>query len=462
MMILGSATVEEVAMAREGLFEGLPEQESPRPVEVLGRPRLREPVRDQLELRCVDIESLIGEDHPARLFWAYAERVDLRELEDAIKSREGHPGHPTITPRLMLALWLYAYSQGVGSARALERLCNSHDGYRWLCGGVSVNYHTLSDFRLANERLLERLLILHLAALAVAGLVDFTTLMQDGIRIRAAAGAASFRRRATLEQLEAAARDVVEHLRGELDDDVDASNRRIRAARERAARERAERLAAALKAQSEVEAQRQRREKKNANQTKKQKEPRSSTTDPQVRVMKMADGGFRPAWNVQVVSAAEEQIVVAVEPTSIGSDRGLMRPILERIRERLGRLPQRHLVDGGFMAGPDIEWAHENGVEVYCAPTRSKHGRDPYAPRKTDGPGVRAWRERMASEEGQDIYKRRGIGECIHARWRNWDLEQLTVRGAAKVKNVMLWYALANNILQGHRLLMQRLAAASS
>ena len=457
-MIPGRVMLEEVEMAREGLFEDLPEQGSPRPAEPLGRPRLREPVRDQLELRCVDIESLIGEDHPARLFWAYAEQVDLRELEDAIKSREGHPGHPTITPRLMLALWLYAYSQGVGSARALERLCKSHDGYRWLCGGVSVNYHTLSDFRVGHGRLLEKLLIVHLAALAAAGLVDFATLTQDGIRIRAAAGAASFRRRATLEQLEAAAHDVVEHLRGELDDDVEASNRRIRAARERAARERAERLAAALKAQGEVEAQRRRREKKNANQTKKQKEPRSSTTDPQARVMKMPDGGFRPAWNVQVVSAGEEQIVVAVEPTSIGSDRGLMRPMLEAIRERLGRLPERCLVDGGFMAGPDIEWAHESGVEVYCQPTRSKHGGNPYAPRRTDGPGVRAWRERMASEEGQDVYKRRGIGECIHGRWRNWNLTRLTVRGADKVKSVMLWYALANNILQGRRLLMQRLA----
>ena len=223
-------------MAGEELFEDLPEQGSPKLAGPLGRARLREPVRDQLELRCVDIESLIGEDHPARLFWAYAERVDLQELEDAIKAREGHPGHPTITPRLMLALWLYAYSQGVGSARALDRLCTSHDGYRWLCGGVSVNYHTLSDFRVSQEGLLEKLLILHLAALAAAGLVDFATLMQDGIRIRAAAGAASFRRRATLEQLEAGARDVVEHLRGELDDDVDASNRRIRAARERAAR----------------------------------------------------------------------------------------------------------------------------------------------------------------------------------------------------------------------------------
>ena len=461
MVIRGCAVVEEANMAREGLFEDLPEQAAPKEAQPAGRPRLREPVRDQLELRSVDIDSLIGEDHPARLFWAYVERLDLRALEDAIKAREGHAGHPPISPRLMLALWLYATSQGVGSARALDRLCESHDAYRWLCGGVSVNYHTLSDFRVNQAKLVDELLIQHVAALAAAGLVSFATLMQDGVRIRANAGAASFRRRATLEQLEGAARDTVEHLKGELDDDTEASNRRIRAAKARAARERAERLEAALKVQSEVEAQRKRREKKNANQTKRQKEPRTSTTDPQARVMKMPDGGFRPAWNIQVVTAGEEQIVVAVEPGSIGSDRGLMRPALEAARKRLGRLPERHFADGGFMAAGDIEWAHENGVEVYCPPTQSKHGRDPFEPRAKDGPGVRAWRQRMASEDGKARYKRRAIAECVHARWRNWNLIRLTVRGAAKVKAVMLWYALANNILQGNRLLIQkRLAAA--
>ena len=447
-------------MARDGLFEDLPQQIAPKEHEVLAPPRMREPVRDQLELRSVDIDSLIGADHPARLFWAYVERLDLRILEDAIKAREGHPGHPPATPRLLLAVWLYATSEGIGSARALARLCESHDAYRWLCGGVSMNYHTLSDFRVDHAALLDDLLTQHVAALAQAGLVNFTTLMQDGVRIRASAGAASFRRRATLEARLAAAREVVEHLKRELHDDPEASNVRIRAARARAARERAERVDAAVKALGEVEAQRKRREKTNANQTKRQKEPRASTTDPQARVMKMADGGFRPAWNVQVVSAAEEQIVIAVEPGAVGSDRGLLRPALEAVRKRLGRLPGRHLADGGFMAADDIEWAHENEVEVFCPPTNSKHGRDPFLPREDDGPGVLAWRERMATNEGQACYKRRAIAECIHARWRNWNLGRFTVRGAAKVKAVMLWHALANNVLQGHRLLVESHRAA--
>jgi hypothetical protein len=185
---------------------------------------------------------------------------------------------------------------------------------------------------------------------------------------------------------------------------------------------------------------------------KKPKEPRASTTDPQARVMKMADAGFRPAYNVQVASAAGELIVVAIDVDNSGSDRGLMRPMLERTRARLKRLPRRYLADGGFCSGEDIEWAHDQGIEVYCPPPKSRSGVDPFLPRGSDGPGVAAWRARMASEAGKAQYQARTICECIHARWRNWDLRQLTVRGIAKVRAVVLWYALTNNILQGHRL----------
>jgi transposase len=439
-------------MAGDELFGELPEQAKPQAdAAPLGAPRLREPQRDQIELRAVDIESLIGEDHPVRVIWAYVERLDLSELEDRIKARGDRPGHPATSPRLLLALWLYATSDGVGSARALERLCNSHDVYRWLCGGVSVNYHTLADFRVGCADLLDRLLAEHLAALANAGLVDLDTLAQDGVRIRASAGAASFRREATLDRHLATAQAVVEELKHEVDARSDASNQRIKAAKERAARERSERVKAAQTALAEIKRQRQEREEKRGN-GKKPKEPRASTTDAEARVMKMADGGFRPGYNVQVASAAGEQIVVAVEVRNTGSDRGLMRPMLERLRGRTGHFPGRHLADGGFCSAQDIEWAHGEGIEVYCPPTQSKHGTDPYLPRRGDGAGVLAWRVRMASEAGKAQYKPRSICECIHARWRNWDLRHLTVRGIEKVRAVVLCYALTNNILQGHRL----------
>lgn len=432
-------------------FEALPEQ--PAPERPLGKARLLEPMRDQMELRSTDIDSLIGADHAARLIWAYVEQLDLGELEDVIRAREGRPGHPAITPRLLLALWLYATSEGVGSARALARLCESHDAYRWLLGGVSVNHHTLSDFRVGHCELLDRLLVENVATLAANGVIDLEQLAQDGVRVRASAGATSYRRRKTLEEHLARAHEVVEQLKREVHDDPAASNQRIRAARERAARERVARVAAALKTLGEVEAQRERRKKTNRKQTEKQKEPRASTTDPQVRNMKMADGGFRPAWNVQVVTAAGEQIVVGIEPSTVGSDRGLMRPMLERIRKGFDRLPACHLADGGFAAASDIEWAAGEGVAVYCPPTQSKHGGDPYRPRAGDGPGVLAWRSRMASKEAKAQYRRRAICECIHARWRNWNLIRLNVRGEVKVTAVMLWHALANNILQADRLL---------
>src|SRR5882724_10110003 len=333
-------------MAGDDLFGELPAQSKLQAEAVPpGAPRLREPQRDQIALRAVDIESLIGEDHAVRLIWSYVEELDLRELESRIKARGDRPGHPATSPRLLLALWLYATSEGVGIARALERLCESHYAYRWLCGGVSVNYHTLADFRVGCADLLDRLLSEHLAALAKAGLIDLDTLAQDGVRIRASAGAASFRRETTLDRHLVIAQAVVAELKREVEARSDASNQRIKAARERAARERSERLKAAQAALEEIKQHRKEREQKRGN-GKPPKEPRASTTDAEARVMKMADGGFRPAYNVQVASAAGEQIVVAVEVTNTGSDRGLLRPMLQRLRARTGHFPGRHLADG--------------------------------------------------------------------------------------------------------------------
>jgi hypothetical protein len=353
---------------------------------------------------------------------------------------------------LLLALWLYAASQGIGSARALARLCESHDAYRWLCGGVSVNYHGLADFRSAHGDLLDQLLTEHVATLSAAGVIDLDEVVQDGIRVRASAGAGSFRRKKKLHKELKKARRLIARLKQEASDDPDASNRRIKAARERAARERAERVAAALDKLGEIEAERERRAKTNKNQVKKQGEPRASTTDPEARVMKMADGGFRPAYNCQIGTVANGQIVVDAAAVTTGSDRGLLRSMLDRLQHRYGRRPKRHLVDGGFNKNADTEWAATVGVKIYGPPGQTKHKTDPYAPRPDDGPGVAAWRRRMKSPHGKGVYKRRAPGECINARFRNWGLHQFTVRGPDKVTTVLKMFALANNILAGHRL----------
>jgi transposase len=446
----------EARMARDTLFDDLPEAE-PAAREWSGQPRLREPVRDQVELRAVDLEALLPADHPARVIWAYVQRLDLSVLEESVRARAHGPGQAPVSPRLQLALWLFATSQGVGSARALARLCESHDAYRWLCGGVSVNYHSLSEFRTAHPELLEQLLVEHVASLSVAGVIDLDEVVQDGVRVRASAGTSSFRRQKKLYKELRRARRLVEHLRDENDDDPDASNRRIKAAQDRAASEREVRVEAALRQLAEIKAHRARRGRENRNNRKKgskRSEPRASTTDPQARVMKMADGGFRPAYNCQVASVAEGQIAIAVDVTNVGSDRGLMRPMQERLADLYG-CAKRYLVDGGFNKNEDIEWAASQGIKVYGPPANSKHGTDPYAPRPEDGPGMTAWRKRMKSPHGKSVYKRRAPGECINARFRNWGLRQFILRGREKVLTVMRWFALANNVLAGYRLLTQ-------
>jgi transposase len=439
-------------MGEKELFEGLPPMAAPKEEQVSGRPRMREPERRQVEWRSVDLDSLLAADHPARVIWRYVEQLDLRVLEEKIRAREHTPGQAPASPRLLLALWLYATSQGVGSARALERLCESHDAYRWLCGGVSVNYHGLADFRSGHGALLDQLLTENVAMLWSDGLIDPVEVVQDGVRVRASAGASSFRRQQSLHKHLKKARRLVEHLKREVDEDPDASNRRLKAARERAARELEERIARALQRAAELEAERQRRSKTNKKQVEKQKEPRVSTTDPQARVMKMADGGFRPAYNCQIGTVGGGQVVVDVDVDTTGSDRGLLRPMLERLRLRYRHLPRRHLVDGGFHKNDDTEWAAEQGVLIYGPTTQSKHQTDPYASRPEDGPGVAAWRRRMRSPHGKGVSRRRSMGECINARFRQWGLRQFTVRGVHKVKTALLWFALANNILARHRL----------
>jgi hypothetical protein len=198
---------------------------------------------------------------------------------------------------------------------------------------------------------------------------------------------------------------------------------------------------------TELEAERARRGKTNKEQTKKQKEPRASTTDSEARVMKMADGGFRPAYNMQIVSAPASQVILAVDIDTSGSDRGLARSALEGLGAK-GIAPSDYLVDGGFAKNDDIEWAHAGGIRLSCPPTQGKHGKDPYAAREDDGPGVADWRRRMASELGKARYKERAKVECINAWGRRMGLVRLLVRGKRKARAVLLWVALAHNMLR--------------
>src|ERR687889_1441628 len=241
--------------SKPGLFEMLPEQgltERPR-----AAPRLRQAERRQVSLRPVSLEDLLPADHRARFVWAFAERLDLSGLYGAIKAVEGHPGHPPADPRLLLALWLYATVEGVGSARELDRLCREHIGFEWLCGGVGMNPTTLAEVRVAHGAVLERLLTDSFAAMLKTGHASLDRVAQDGMRVRAAAGAASFRRRASLARCRAEAAAEVARLRAELEADPGALSRRQAAARLRAAADRERRVAAALTLAEQLAAKRQ-------------------------------------------------------------------------------------------------------------------------------------------------------------------------------------------------------------
>jgi transposase len=407
------------------------------------RPRLRCADREQL-IPGMRLEDLLTSDHQARVVWQFVQGVDLAALYARIRAVDGGPGRPAIDPRILVALWLYATLEGIGSARALDYLCIEQHACRWLCGGVSVNYHTLSDFRVAHLDFLDDLLTHSVATLREQDLVDLHRVAQDGMRVRASAGAASFRRRPTLEECWQEAQEQVQHLRAELEGDPGEGKRQQAKAQQRAAREREERIRKALERLPELEAKRKADEKAKA---------RASTTDPEATVMKMADGGFRPAYNVQFSSDTGTQVIVGVEVLSSGSDQGQMTPMVEQIERRFEQPPAEVLVDGGFAAHEDIEAVSgpAKGCTVYAPVPKPKDAtRDRHTPLPGDGPAVAAWRQRMATEQAKEIYKERAAtAECVNAQARNRGLRQLLVRGLAKVKAVALWYAVAHNLLRG-------------
>src|SRR5882724_3096861 len=254
-------------MAEQNLFGELPQQAAVKQEAGLGAPRMWEPERDTIELRAMSLDSLIGADHPARLIWAYVLRLELRELEARIKAREGVAGHPAITPRLLLGLWLYATSEGVVSARLLSRLCERDDVYRWFCGGITVNHRTLGEFRVDHGELLNRLLAQSVVALAAEGLIDLDMLAQDGVRVRASAGASSFRRRARLEQRIVEVKAILTELAKEVDGDPAENEQRLRKRRAQRAAERLSRLEAAVAKVAEIEAQQPKRKSEESETT---------------------------------------------------------------------------------------------------------------------------------------------------------------------------------------------------
>ena len=420
-----------------------------RPPTLREQARVLRPNRQQVRLEPRDLDSSLAEDHRARVVWALVERLDLSDFYGSIKAVLDGPGRPATDPQVLLALWVLAMSEDVGSARELARLCHEHDAYRWLRGEVPVNYHMLADFRSAKEAELDELLTQLVAVLMAADVVPLERVAQDGMRVRASAGAASFRRQETLDACLEAARVRVAESKKQPDQTL---TKRQQAARERAAKERLERVERAMAYLPEIAASKAWQQKKYAKDKRARiSEPRASTTDPDARVMKMPDGGFRPAYNLQLATDAAHGIIVGVSVTAAGSDAGEAGPMVEQVERRTKKRPQAYLVDGGFAALNDITSLTQQGISVY-APVRlpkTKPEEERYSPRYGDTPEVITWRERMSTEAGKELYRQRGaVAEWANAQVRQHGVSQFNLRGLSRVTSFILLVAISHNLLR--------------
>ncbi len=308
------------------------------------RVRLKPINREQMVLRPINVEQLVVEDHEVRGIWEFVGRLDLSRYHEEIKVEEGEAGCSAFDPRVLISCWLYAYSKGVGAAREVSRLTGEEPAYQWITGLKTINYHTLADFRVKHKETLDELFIEGLGVLSAEGLVSLERVMHDGSKVKACAGADTFRREEKLRAHLEAAREQVEQMGDPRT--AEEVNARVAKARQRVAREKQQRMEKALEELEAIRASKSSVEEK--------KKARVSLTDPEARIMKQADGGFAPSYNVQITTDAKEKVIVGVGVSQCGSDYGELVPAMERVQENMGCPPKQAVVDGGFMSRDNI------------------------------------------------------------------------------------------------------------
>jgi transposase len=425
------------------------------------------PDRAQLRWDIVDLDSQLPDDHRARLVWAFVEGLDLSEFYDRIKARDAVAGRPATDPRVVLAVWLYATLEGIGSARAIDRLCQQHAAYRWLCGGAPINHDLLAEFRRENAALLDRLLTQSVTGLIAEKLVTLEELAIDGTKVRAHAGRGSMSKSKRLESIEKAVAERVAELKSELDTDPAEPERRCKRRALQAAEERARRVKQAQQKLAELVQEKAERAKTHPTEEAKKGEPKVSVSDPEARLMRLPDGAAAPAWNVQVATA--NGFIVEIDPTDRRQDSGTAPGLVEKVAERCGRAPQRLLADTTAMTQDDIVKLAEQhpDLTVYSPPpserpnVTAKTLRTRRWRRRHEPPAVMAWRARMASEEGQEVYRRRKLTERAHGIIKTRGMTRFLVHGREKVRSVCLLQALALNLSWANTL-RRRIAAAAA
>src|SRR6266566_5141886 len=486
------------------------------------QPLIRPINRQQMSWRAVDVERLIGEDHRARAIWTLVGRLDLQQFYDDIESSAEQGGRPAFDPQLLISLWVYAYSEGIGSAREVARRCEFDPAFQWLTGLEEVNYHTLASFRVEKQQELDELFTQLLGVLSAEGLITLEQVMQDGTKIKALASTRSYQREATIrEHLERARQRVAE-----MGDPQDEESRpKAQQARARARQEQQKRLENALQELEKLQ------EGKKGEKAKSQ--ARVSTGDPEARVMKQSDGGLALSYNAQISTDAAHGLIVGVAVTQEANDCLQLLPAVDRVEARLQKKPQQMVADKGYTTRETIEAMAERNIDflgsmieekkrgravlerlppsafVYdrerdcficpegkplsyegrhtkkkgftyyryeaewrdcqacarkpqCCPENQKQGRS--VVRGEESTAVLAYRQRMASEEAQAQYRRRGrVVEFCHAWIKSkLGLRQFHVRGLVKVQTEMLWACLTYNVQHWIRLSKLRTTPAAA
>ena len=486
-------------------------------------PLIRFVNRQQMSWRAVDVEHLISEDHRARAIWTLVGRLDLSRFYEDIGSRVEEGGRPACDPQLLISLWVYAYSEGIGSAREVARRCEFDPAFQWLTGLQEVNYHTLADFRVDRQSELDELFTQVLAALNKEGLITLEQVMQDGTKIKALASTRSYQGEGSIRGHLARARQRVAEMG---DPRNEQAGPKAKQAQARARREQQERLESALQELQKLQ------ESKSGEKAKSQ--ARVSTSDPQARVMHHSDGGLSLSYNAQISADAANGLIVSAAVTQQANDSAQLLPAVERMENQLRQTPQQLVADGGYSTRDNIEKMAERGIDflgsmgreempsgttapqrlppsafVYdgeqdrylcpegkflryegrlrvepgmisyryeakrkecescvrkpeCCPKNQKRGRS--VTRLEETATVLAFREKMASEKAQAQYRRRArVVEFCHAWIKSkLGLRQFHVRGLVKVQTELLWACLTYNLQHWIRLNKLRAAPAAS
>lgn len=427
--------------------------------------------RAQTSFEMIDLDAALPARHLARTVVAFVERLDLRPFYLTIEAREGGTGRPALDPAVLLSLWLYATLDGVGAARTIARLSETELAYQWIRGGMPLNYHSLSDFRVTAAADLDRLLSESLADLVAEGLVSLDEVLIDGTKVRASAGKGSYKTAAGLAEMEQVARAHIAELKAEINADCAAGLARRTAARERAAREHLARIEAAQAMRARIEAERAARSDHSrgkedddggaaGNKKRNKSEAKASSTDPEARVMRFADGARAPGYNVQVAATPGDGFIVTIKATDRRNDTDLVAPVVADIARRTGCTPLRVIADQGYASAADIVAlaAATPPVTMFTPvpPERAditpQNLRRRERRRELEPAAMKEWRVRMTTEEAKMKIKSRKRIELVNAHLKVGDFARQVLRGLAKVQANCVLSALAHNLRTAARL----------